>query len=178
MAPSARFPIWVTNIMSDLATESRFEAETRSARETEALGERLARALNPPALVVLSGELGAGKTCFVRGMLRGLDAPPDARVTSPTYVLQHVYEGGRATLYHIDAYRIGGGAGEFEASGLLECLDDARAIVCVEWPEKLADLAWPADRVLVELEHREPAVRAVVLRGLGLRSGAAVRSLL
>jgi tRNA threonylcarbamoyladenosine biosynthesis protein TsaE len=162
--------------MSDQAAETRREFETHSARETEALGERLARALAPPALVILSGELGAGKTCFVRGMLRGLDAPPEVRVTSPTYVLQHVYQGGRATLVHIDAYRIAGGASEFEASGLLECLDDAKTIVCVEWPEKLPDLAWPGDRVVVELEHREPSVRAIVLRGNGTRSSAAVQN--
>ncbi|HLX63088.1 MAG TPA: tRNA (adenosine(37)-N6)-threonylcarbamoyltransferase complex ATPase subunit type 1 TsaE [Planctomycetota bacterium] len=163
--------------MSDQAAETRREFETHSARETEALGERLARALAPPALVILSGELGAGKTCFVRGMLRGLDAPPDVRVTSPTYVLQHVYEGGRATVVHIDAYRIANGASEFEASGLLESLDDANTIVCVEWPEKLPGLAWPADRVLVEIEHREPTVRTIALHGIGAHSSAAVHKM-
>lgn len=158
--------------------------ETHSAAETEALGERLARALvheprpqGSVALVLLSGELGAGKTSFVRGMLRGLDAPLDVRATSPTYVLQHVYKGGRATLYHIDAYRLGGGAAEFESSGLLECLDDPAAIVCVEWPEKLPDLKWPPDRIIVELEHRDPSVRAITLHGTGQQSIAAVRAM-
>lgn len=176
-APNIRFPIWATNTMSKQAVESRREFETHSVRETEALGEQLAHALAPPALVVLSGELGAGKTSFVRGMLRGLDAPPEVRVTSPTYVLQHIYKGGRATLVHIDAYRIAGGAGEFEASGLLECLDDANAIVCVEWPEMIPDVEWPSDRVVVELEHREPNSRAIAMHGMGPRSSAAVQGI-
>ncbi len=139
------------------------EFETRSAAETEALGARLARALSAPAIVLLSGELGAGKTAFVRGMLRGLDAPPDVRATSPTYVLLHEYKGGRATLYHIDAYRLGGGADEFESSGLMECFDDPNGFVCIEWPEKLADLKWPCAAVRVEIEHVEMNVRKLVV---------------
>jgi tRNA threonylcarbamoyladenosine biosynthesis protein TsaE len=147
-------------------SSNRTETETRSALETEALGEQLARALPAPAIVLLSGDLGAGKTAFVRGMLRGLDAPPDVRVTSPTYVLLHSYRGGRATLHHIDAYRLRGGADEFEASGLMECFDDPNGIVCFEWPEKLADLTCPIEPVRVEIEHCEPTVRRVcVTRG-------------
>ncbi len=169
MAPNTLFPT------SDTSMSYNFiDCKTRSASETEALGERLARALTAPALVLLSGELGAGKTAFVRGMLRGLDAPPDVCVTSPTYILLHSYKGGRATLHHIDAYRLGGGAAEFEASGLMECFDDPNGIACIEWPEKLSDLNWPPDRVLVEIEHSEPTVRRIVLRGTGARSEAAV----
>lgn len=153
-----------------------YEVETHSAAETEALGERLARALNAPAIVLLSGELGAGKTAFVRGMLCGLDAPPEVRVTSPTYVLLHSYKGGRATLHHIDAYRLGGGADEFEASGLMECFDDATGIVCIEWPEKLAGYAWP-EHVRVEIEHSEPTVRQIRMSGTGAQSQAAVAAL-
>ena len=124
------------------------------------------RALTAPALVLLSGELGAGKTAFVRGMLRGVEAPPDVRVTSPTYILLHSYQGGRATIYHIDAYRLSGGADEFEASGLLECFNDPKGIVCIEWPEKLLDAKWPREAVRVEIEHCEPTVRRVMLSGV------------
>src|SRR5947199_3564207 len=92
--------------------------ETSTPAETESLGERLGRALEGGVFVALSGELGAGKTVFVRGVLRGLNAPAGAAVTSPTYVLQHIYRGGRLTLYHIDAYRIAGAGGEFEDSAL------------------------------------------------------------
>jgi len=150
---------------------------TSSAAETEALGERLARAIISHALVLMSGELGAGKTSFVRGMMRGLDAPPDVRVTSPTYVLQHVYAGGRCTLYHIDAYRIAGGGGEFAAGGLMECLDDPHGIVCVEWPEKISDVSWSGDRITIEFEHREPTVRAIRIAASEERSSAVLARL-
>jgi tRNA threonylcarbamoyladenosine biosynthesis protein TsaE len=157
--------------------------ETQSVIETEALGERLARAiLSEPrpqgsVVILLSGELGAGKTSFVRGMLRGLHAPPEVRVTSPTYVLQHIYTGGRATLYHIDAYRIGGGSGEFAASGLLEGLDDPAGIVCIEWPENLGDLKWPEDLITIKFEHRGQPIRGITLHGVGIRSDAALRAM-
>ena len=147
-------------------SSKRSEIETRSALETEALGERTARALAVPAIVLLSGDLGAGKTAFVRGMLRGLDAPDDVRVSSPTYVLLHSYRGGRATLHHIDAYRLRGGADEFEASGLMECFDDPDGIVCIEWPEKIADVSWPREPLRIEIEHGEPTVRRITLSGI------------
>lgn len=139
--------------------------ETNSVAETEALGARLARLLTPPALVLLSGELGAGKTAFVRGMLQGLDAPRDVRVTSPTYVLLHTYKGGRATLHHIDAYRLRGGADEFEESGLLECLDDRSALTCIEWPERLGDAKFPCTPVQVRIEHLAPSQRKIEIQG-------------
>lgn len=147
-------------------SSKRSEIETRSALETEALGERTARALAVPAIVLLSGDLGAGKTAFVRGMLRGLDAPDDVRVSSPTYVLLHSYRGGRATLHHIDAYRLRGGADEFEASGLMECFDDPNGIVCIEWPEKIADVSWSREPLRIAIEHCEPTVRRVTIWGV------------
>jgi len=139
--------------------------ETNSAAETDALGARLARALNAPAIVLLSGELGAGKTVFVRGMLKGLDAPADVRVTSPTYVLLHSYKGGRATLHHIDAYRLRGGADELADSGLLECFDDAGAITCIEWPQRVGNVKFPGAVVKVRIEHVGALTRTVEIEG-------------
>ena len=139
--------------------------ETHSTAETEALGARFARTLNVPAIVLLSGELGAGKTAFVRGMARGIDAPPGVRVTSPTYVLLHSYKAGRATLHHIDAYRLAGGADEFEDSGLSECLHDTNAITCIEWPEKIPALNFPCRPVRVRLEHLDPDSRKIDISG-------------
>jgi tRNA threonylcarbamoyladenosine biosynthesis protein TsaE len=135
---------------------------THSPAETEALAERLAHGLPGGTLLLLSGELGSGKTVFVRGLLRGLGGAPEA-VTSPTYVLLHRYAGAR-TLYHIDAYRLRGGADEYEAAGLRECLDDAQALVAVEWPERAGDMAWPAPRVEIEIEHAGPEDRRIVVR--------------
>lgn len=147
-----------------------FTRSTTSPSETEALGVALAGQLRGGELIVLSGELGAGKTVFVRGLARGLKCPPGVRVTSPTYVLQHAYRGGRLTVYHIDAYRIGGGAAEFEASGLRECMDDRTGIVCLEWPERLDDLHWPGERIFVQIEHVDPQRRQLTLSAGGAQT--------
>lgn len=155
----------------------RFIAETGSAAETEALGIRLACVLDGGMLIALTGELGAGKTVFIRGVACGLNMPPGVVVTSPTYVLQHIYRGGRLTLYHIDLYRIVGGPAEFEASGLRECLDDKQGVVCVEWPERLTGLQWPPDRIAVQIEHLEPQQRRVTLSAGGSRSLQALQRL-
>ena len=151
--------------------------DTHSAAETEQLGIRLACALAGRTVVTLSGELGAGKTVFVRGLACGLKVPPGVVVTSPTYVLQHVYRGGRLTLYHIDAYRMVGGVGEFEASGLDECLGDEQGVVCVEWPERLPDFHWPDDHIEVHIEHHEPQERRIVLSAKGPRGEQALKQL-
>ena len=153
-----------------------FSRSTASAAETEALGAAIARGLRGGELIVLSGELGAGKTVFVRGLARGLNCPPGVRVTSPTYVLQHAYRGGRLALYHIDAYRLGGGAAEFEASGLRECMDDSGGVVCLEWPERLDDLQWPGDRIFVQIEHVDPQHRQLTLSASGAHSQQILQS--
>jgi tRNA threonylcarbamoyladenosine biosynthesis protein TsaE len=137
--------------------------DSTSAPQTEALGESIGRRISGGTVVLLSGELGAGKTVFVRGLARGLSMPRGVAVTSPTYVLQHAYRGGRLTLYHIDAYRIAGGAAEFEGSGLRECLDDPNGVVCIEWPERLADFQWPGARIDVKLEHVDEQHRRVTI---------------
>lgn len=119
--------------------------------DTERIGEALARRLAPGAVVTLEGELGAGKTCFVRGMARGLGADPSA-VSSPTFVLEHRYAtaGGRA-LVHIDAYRIRSAA-DLESIGFDELLAHGGSVVAIEWPSRIA-AALPAARVDVRLRH-------------------------
>ena len=78
---------------------------TNSEEETEALGARLAEQLGPGAVVAFTGDLGAGKTAFTRGLARGLGIPD--RVTSPTFTIVNEYEGGRLPLFHFDMYRLG-----------------------------------------------------------------------
>jgi len=151
--------------------------ETHSASESEALGIRLACALNGGMVITLSGELGAGKTVLVRGIACGLNMPAGVMVTSPTYVLQHIYRGGRLTLYHMDAYRLVGGVAELESSGLAECFQDEAGIVCVEWPERLADFQWPADRLEISIEHDEPQTRRFQIKAIGARAMVALKSL-
>ncbi len=82
------------------------ETITHSAEETIAFGRKLAAELSPPLIVLLCGDLGAGKTTLVKGIAEGFKAARAEDVTSPTFTLIHEYRGPRATLYHIDLYRI------------------------------------------------------------------------
>jgi len=118
---------------------------TTDPAQTEGVGRELARGLVGGEVIALSGELGAGKTTLVRGIAAALGIDP-ARVSSPTFVLLHEYEGGRLTLAHADAYRLAS-AGEFEALGLDDLLADGRVVLVVEWPERVID-ALPTDRTI------------------------------
>jgi len=111
---------------------------TNSPEETIALGRKLAAELSPPLLVILRGDLGAGKTTLVKGIAEGFDAAQSEDVTSPTFTLVHEYRGPRVNLYHIDLYRI---ETERELESL--ALDDLAApdsILLIEWGEKFPRL--------------------------------------
>jgi tRNA threonylcarbamoyladenosine biosynthesis protein TsaE len=117
---------------------------------TEWAGAELAAALRPGDVVLVSGELGAGKTTFVRGALRALGVT--GPVTSPTFVVGHAYDGATGPVSHLDLYRLAG-MGD-EDPGLLEPFFAPGAIVFVEWPEH-GPGAWPPERVThrVHLAH-------------------------
>ncbi len=125
---------------------------TTSAEATERAGAELAAGLRPGDVVLVSGELGAGKTTFVRGALRALGVT--GPVTSPTFVVGVAYEGARGPLAHLDLYRLGGGGIGDEDPGLLDPFFAPDAIAFVEWPE-CAPGAWPQERVArhVHLAH-------------------------
>jgi tRNA threonylcarbamoyladenosine biosynthesis protein TsaE len=129
-----------------------------SAEETERAGAELAARLLPGDVVLVSGELGAGKTTFVRGALRALGVT--GPVTSPTFVVGHAYEGRHGPVSHLDLYRLGGF--EAEDPGLLDPFFAPDAIAFVEWPEQ-APGAWPEERVKarVELEHAGGDTRTI-----------------
>ena len=105
---------------------------TSSEEETSSAGERLAASLQPGDVVLLYGELGAGKTAFVRGLARGLGASADD-VSSPTFTIVQEYAGPRAMLYHVDLYRLE--PAEVDDIGLEE-LVSGDGIVAVEWAER------------------------------------------
>lgn len=119
---------------------------THSEEETSAAGERLAATLQPGSVVLLYGDLGAGKTAFVRGLARGLQASPDD-VSSPTFTIVQEYS-GRVPVYHVDLYRLE--PKEVDDLGLEE-LVSGDGVVAIEWAER-----WhgrPDDVVEVRLEH-------------------------
>ena len=115
-----------------------YEFTTESGVETVAVGRKLARLLKPPQLLVLCGDLGAGKTTLVKGLAQELDAAEPDEVTSPTFTLIHEYDGSLGgepvKLYHLDVYRLDGER-QLEALGLDELLT-SDALVLVEWGEK------------------------------------------
>jgi len=119
------------------------EITTHSAEETIAFGRTLAELLAPPKLVLLHGELGAGKTTLVKGIAAAFEAAAEEDVTSPTFTLVHEYRGPRANLYHIDLYRVDT---QRELDTL--ALDDLRAddsVLLIEWGEKFPRLARERD---------------------------------
>ena len=130
-----------------------------SVEQTEAVAGGLARALGPGACVALHGDLGAGKTQFVRGLVRGLGGNPRA-VASPTFVLLNVYEGGRLSVYHLDAYRVAG-PDDFDAIGFPELLEQG-GVVVVEWAERVIDLL-PPGRVDVRIEAAGEQQRRITI---------------
>ncbi len=128
---------------------------------TEALGEAIGRAAMPGLVVALDGDLGAGKTCFVRGLARGLGV--EGEVSSPTYALMATYA-GRLDLHHFDAWMEGreraflsdGGAEELDGSG----------VAAIEWADKVAG-SLPDDRLSLRFQHVSPTERRIHATALG-----------
>jgi len=111
------------------------ELTTTSAEETEAVAERLGRALGGGELIGLVGDLGAGKTCFVRGLARGLGADPE-HVHSPSFTMVTEYRGGRVPLTHVDLYRLDA---PVDDSGFLREALYGIGVAAVEWFDRLRD---------------------------------------
>ena len=131
------------------------ETLTDSEDATAAAGERLGARLAPGAVVLLYGDLGAGKTAFVRGLARGAGADP-ADVSSPTFTIVQEYTGASATLYHVDLYRLE--PAEIDDIGM-DDLVAGDGIVAIEWAER-----WPGrpdDVIEVRLEHVDDERRRI-----------------
>ena len=119
------------------------ETITHSAEETIALGRELAKKLSPPKLVLLRGDLGAGKTTMVKGIAEAFEAARQDDVTSPTFTLVHEYRGPKVTLIHIDLYRIDTEK-ELATLGLEDYMRDD-AVLLIEWGEKFPRLVRQRD---------------------------------
>jgi tRNA threonylcarbamoyladenosine biosynthesis protein TsaE len=131
---------------------------TASPEETQAAGERLARTLGPGDVVALSGELGAGKTCFVQGLVRGLGGTTWA--TSPTFVLVNEYR-GRLPIHHVDAYRLTTPA-EMIDIGILELID-GDGVTLIEWAERVSSLL-PERTIAVSIDGVGDEPRTITIR--------------
>jgi tRNA threonylcarbamoyladenosine biosynthesis protein TsaE len=131
---------------------------SHSADETTDLGRRLASKLKPGSIVLLRGDLGAGKTTLVKGIAEGFNAARAEDVTSPTFTLIHEYRGAEVTLYHIDLYRIDT---QRELDTLaLDDLITANSILLIEWGEKFERFAKERD-VEIAIEHKGGDARTV-----------------
>jgi tRNA threonylcarbamoyladenosine biosynthesis protein TsaE len=120
---------------------------TRSEDETAAVARELAATLDAGDVILVSGNLGAGKTAFVRGLASGLGIDPD-EVSSPTFTLVHEYRGGRLTLYHADLYRLERVATDDLG---LEEMGVSDGVLAIEWPDRLAHALPGARAVQIEI---------------------------
>ena len=153
----AEFPSWPLPVSRMIR-----EITTNSAEETISFGRTLAEMLAPPKLVLLRGNLGAGKTTLVKGIAAAFGAAKEDDVTSPTFTLIHEYRGPHANLYHIDLYRIDT---QRELDTL--ALDDLRSensILLIEWGEKFARFVRERD-VEIALERTGESARRIVVSG-------------
>lgn len=138
---------------------SRQEILTHSTEETIAKGREIGARLMPPLLILLSGDLGAGKTTLTKGIVSGMGAAAEEEVTSPTFTLVRKYEHG-SRVYHVDLYRIAG-LHDLETLGLEDIFSE-KAIMIVEWPDRMKlRTDWPVLRV--SLEHVSEDSRRIVI---------------
>jgi tRNA threonylcarbamoyladenosine biosynthesis protein TsaE len=149
------------------------EYVTQSAEETIARGRELAAAMQPPLLVLLSGELGSGKTTLAKGIISGLGAAREEDVTSPTFTLVHVFRvlprerprqgepSAGNKVYHVDLYRVAD-FHDLETLGLEDALSEP-AVLLVEWSDRFHLRSdWP--RLTIHLEHLEGDSRRILIR--------------
>jgi tRNA threonylcarbamoyladenosine biosynthesis protein TsaE len=136
---------------------------SHSPEETEALGEKFGRAVRPGWVIALSGELGAGKTQFVKGLVRGLGV--SARVHSPTFTLVAEYDGGRLKLFHLDLYRLETRQ-QILSAGVEEYLQPD-GVAVIEWAERMAEV-WPdTDWKKVRIETLNDTDREIIYDDFG-----------
>jgi tRNA threonylcarbamoyladenosine biosynthesis protein TsaE len=136
------------------------EIITSSVKQTQNLAKKIAKDLRGGEVLALYGDLGAGKTAFVQGLARGLGIRRP--VTSPTFVLIREYKAAVLKLYHIDLYRVSDKR-EIREIGLEEILKNKKAVVAIEWPEKIK--SWlPKDRTIkIKFEWISEQVRRIII---------------
>jgi len=135
------------------------EWQTHDATETFALGKQIGAQLTGGEVLLLDGPLGAGKTVFVKGLALALDIDPE-EVTSPSFTLVNPYA-GRLPLFHIDLYRLDEGAAAANAVDLEELLTDERAVIVIEWAERLSSYPLTAQVWRISISGDGDAARGI-----------------
>ncbi|HLD50065.1 MAG TPA: tRNA (adenosine(37)-N6)-threonylcarbamoyltransferase complex ATPase subunit type 1 TsaE [bacterium] len=133
---------------------------SRSEKETIAFAKKFAKKLKPGAVVTLEGDLGSGKTTFIKGIALGLGLKDQDEVKSPTFAIMHVYP-TKPKLYHFDLYRFESPK-DAEAIGFEEFTNDPEAVSCVEWPERAAGFI-PGSAIRLRFEVTGENARKVLL---------------
>ena len=139
-----------------------FRIRTKSVRETTSIGRALGRHLSPGDVICLSGELGAGKTCLVKGLAEGLGIKGKV-VTSPTFIIIREYK-GRIPLYHIDLYRIGL-VDDMRDLGMEEVVYGS-GVTAIEWAERIRDRL-PDERIDITLKWSDDTTRDMEMKAFG-----------
>ncbi len=134
---------------------------SKSERETCAFAAVFSKKLTPGSVIAFCGDLGAGKTCFTSGLCEGLDFRGE--VSSPTFAIVNVYEGGTLPIYHFDMYRITGWD-DLETTGYFEYLDRADGITVVEWSENI-HAALPDETIYIEIKKLDEKTRKIIISG-------------
>ena len=136
---------------------------TNSPADTEKIGEKLGGILTGGEVIAYTGDLGAGKTCFTRGLARGLGYK--GNVTSPTFAIINEYLGGRLNLYHFDMYRVTGWE-DLYSTGYFDYLD-AGGVIAAEWSENIT-AALPQNTIYVSIEKTDDLCRKITVTGVDL----------
>ncbi len=138
---------------------------THSTEMTRRLGYEVGKRVFPGSYLLLSGDLGSGKTVFVQGLGKGLQVPPDCYINSPTYTLINEYP-ARLPFFHIDLFRLEGGT-DLEDIGILELFASPN-VVAVEWPERLHPSEVPPDHCKLQFKIKNECLRTIHIIACGL----------
>ena len=145
-----------------MADKTEFICET--PEETFDLGEKFGESLQGGEMILLSGGLGAGKTLFTKGILYALDYDAD-EVTSPSFTLVNLYKTEKFDVYHIDLWRLDENSDAAFAVGLDEIIEDEKAVVIVEWSEKLKNFSFPTNTLRVNIAGDGDEARKIDISG-------------
>ena len=150
--------------MADNTTRTK-KLDIHSLAETEKVGLHIGRLLIPGDILLLTGDLGAGKTTLTQSIARGLDVPDEYYITSPSFALMHEYP-GRCPLYHFDCYRLSG-EDDIEDAGLSEYLETRAGVCVIEWATRLGSLT-PDNALRIEIISLADEKRQILFTDYGL----------